>query len=485
MPSIADFYIERHKNDNGWYFMPRAQYFNPNNLEEWHKVLKYLSERQYIALSELQAYQPKLESEITSDQRVLRKWTQEEQLQLFHWMVTTGIIQPYAQNQSINDQLANVRNHLNLLKKFGFGFINDEKHLFISPVGERFLESDSSQWSSMLQKQLIRIQLWNPSLHPSVWAKYKVYHLFPYLFTLKTLSLLEPNYITADEFCRILAFAYSMDELEYISELILDYRTLPENDKRKVDSLSKLSFPQKASAAVHMQLFGLTPGLSYSESALHLSDKEYIDNFIKLYEPKLKYVEFADFHDWYQNIGEEEASLAIADILKYYVETGKEDKAKAVIDETAETSSPSEVKSFQEMLEKLLIEKAIEDVLETNLSLLGRNLRLVTNGRQFPTEVGRIDLLAKDSDGYVVVELKKDRVEDKVIGQILRYMGWVRSNLSPDREVRGIIAGRELTPNLKMAVRGLQAEKPLIMLKRFELNITANVLEVNPLNGAL
>jgi len=264
MPSITEFYKKRHKNDKGWYLLPRAQYFNPKNLEEWHKILEYLSEQQYVNISELKVYQPKLEHKVAGEQRVLRKWDQEEQLKLFHWMIANEIIQPYATDQSVNDQLANVRNQLNLLKKLGLGFINDEKHLFISPVGQSFLEGDSSQWSSILQKQLIRIQLWNPSLSPSVWSKYKVYHIFPYLFTLKMLMLLEPHIISAEEFCRILAFTYSMDELEYISELIMDYRTLPDTERKKVDALSRLSFPQKASAAVHMQLFGLTPGLSYN-----------------------------------------------------------------------------------------------------------------------------------------------------------------------------------------------------------------------------
>ena len=199
---------------------------------------------------------------------------------------------------------------------------------------------------------------------------------------------------------------------------------------------------------------------------------------------RLQYIEFENFNDWYQTISEEEVGIPIFDIVKYYVETGKEEKAKAIIEETAETNTISNVENFGELLSKLLLEKAFEDVLERNLNLLEPKLKLVPNGRQYPTEVGRIDLLAKDrDDAYVVIELKKDIVEDKVIGQTLRYMGWVRANLSPNKAVRGMIAGRELTPKLKMAVHGIQREPSLIGLKLFDMNIRADVLEVNPLDN--
>jgi len=481
MPSITQFYKQRHKNDNGWYLLPRAIYFNQRNLEKWHKILKYLSDNQFISRDELRTYQPKLDDDLSSKQAILRAWTQDEQMKLLDWMIREEIIQPYAQNQSPNDRLANVRNHLNLLEKLGFGFINSEKHLFISPVGDKFLRSDQSEWHSILQKQLIRIQLWNPSLLPAAWNKYKVYHLFPYLFTLMVLLQLEPSDISQNEFCRILAYAYSVDELDFIVELIMDYRTLPQYEKDRVDSVTRLSVPQKISAAVHMQAFGLTPGLEYRESALHITNRSYVENLVKFYEPRLKYVDFDNFNDWYQSISEEELGIPIYDLLKYYIETGKEEKAKAVLEETSETSSPSETRTLEQLLNDLLVERALEDVLENNLNLLELDLKLVANGRQYTTEVGRIDLLAKDhNDAYVVVELKKDIVEDKVIGQTLRYMGWVRANLSPNKEVRGIIAGRELTPKLKMAVLGLQTEYPLIQLKQFQVNVSANVLEVNP-----
>jgi len=38
-----------------------------------------------------------------------------------------------------------------------------------------------------------------------------------------------------------------------------------------------------------------------------------------------------------------------------------------------------------------------------------------------------LDILAKDPAGkFVVVELKRDKASDVAVGQILRYVGWVR-----------------------------------------------------------
>ena len=66
-------------------------------------------------------------------------------------------------------------------------------------------------------------------------------------------------------------------------------------------------------------------------------------------------------------------------------------------------------------------------------------------GIEFDTkEVGRIDLLCTDQQGnFVVIEIKKDRSGDKVVGQIQRYMGWVKKHLAGDKDVRGIIVLRK------------------------------------------
>ena len=63
-------------------------------------------------------------------------------------------------------------------------------------------------------------------------------------------------------------------------------------------------------------------------------------------------------------------------------------------------------------------------------------------GQQYQSDTGPIDILALSKDGktYLVVELKKGRASDQVVGQILRYMGFVKASLADEKqEVRGAI----------------------------------------------
>ena len=76
-------------------------------------------------------------------------------------------------------------------------------------------------------------------------------------------------------------------------------------------------------------------------------------------------------------------------------------------------------------------------------------------GQQFPTDTGRIDILAisKDKKELLVIELKKGRASDSVVGQIQRYMGYIKSEfLETDQKVRGIIIALEEDLKLKRAL---------------------------------
>lgn len=121
------------------------------------------------------------------------------------------------------------------------------------------------------------------------------------------------------------------------------------------------------------------------------------------------------------------------------------------------------------------LESHLRDFLAKNIQTIhleNRNLQLYTdeNGREgveYPTAVGPIDILAVDNDGgYVIFELKLGRGEDKALGQLLRYMGWVKSVLANGKAVRGVIVAKSIGDKLKYAV----SITPEIVVFEYELN---------------
>ncbi len=124
-------------------------------------------------------------------------------------------------------------------------------------------------------------------------------------------------------------------------------------------------------------------------------------------------------------------------------------------------------------------ESDLRDYLAKNLPLLEAGLRLYDEegitGVEYPAGGRYIDILAVDSQSrFVVIELKVSRGYDRVIGQLLRYMGWIRQNLAKGGpEVRGIIVAREITEDLRLAC----IESGRIEL--FEYQLSLSVQRVN------
>lgn len=77
--------------------------------------------------------------------------------------------------------------------------------------------------------------------------------------------------------------------------------------------------------------------------------------------------------------------------------------------------------------------------------------------RQYVTNVGRIDILAKEkaTGSLVVIELKKGEGHHDVIGQILKYMGWVKDN-KESKEVKGIIIAEKFDEGFRNALKMVQ-----------------------------
>jgi len=99
------------------------------------------------------------------------------------------------------------------------------------------------------------------------------------------------------------------------------------------------------------------------------------------------------------------------------------------------------------------LEKHLEDFLVQNWKYteLGKNYDIYEEegelvGQQYLSDTGPIDILAisKDKKEILVVELKKGRVSDAVVGQIQRYMGYVKEELAEETQnVRGAIIAFE------------------------------------------
>ncbi|MFT4109105.1 endonuclease NucS domain-containing protein [Propionicimonas sp.] len=63
-------------------------------------------------------------------------------------------------------------------------------------------------------------------------------------------------------------------------------------------------------------------------------------------------------------------------------------------------------------------------------------------GRQYLSDTGPLDILAvsKDRTELLVVELKRGKASDSVVGQIQRYMGYIKDQVAePTQAVRGVI----------------------------------------------
>lgn len=90
------------------------------------------------------------------------------------------------------------------------------------------------------------------------------------------------------------------------------------------------------------------------------------------------------------------------------------------------------------------------DIYQENGELVGNHLR---------TDTGELDILAisKDRKTLLVVELKMGRASDQVVGQTLRYMGFVQDELAEDDQtVRGAIIALEDDQRIRRALRMAQ-----------------------------
>ncbi|RMD59354.1 DUF91 domain-containing protein, partial [Candidatus Parcubacteria bacterium] len=143
-------------------------------------------------------------------------------------------------------------------------------------------------------------------------------------------------------------------------------------------------------------------------------------------------------------------------------------------EETALTVEASE--------QRFRLERHLHDFLVTNWEQteLGREWTIYSEpgdemaGYEYPTGVGRIDILArhKERPAWLVVELKRDRAADQTLGQVLRYIGWIKRHLTaPDEEVYGLIIAADVEKNLLYGLEGVNDRRISLMRYRVEFHL--------------
>ena len=171
--------------------------------------------------------------------------------------------------------------------------------------------------------------------------------------------------------------------------------------------------------------------------------------------------------EWYKKrISRTELSIELQRSTGSIGTVSKITKYADEIENLIKGNRPSKIYSDDETIENpstFAMEKHLEDFLIKNWSntplgkthdIFKENGNLI--GQQYQTDTGYIDILAisKDKKELLVVELKKGRASDAVVGQILTYMGYISSDLAePDQIVRGCIIALEDDLRIKNALK--------------------------------
>lgn len=153
---------------------------------------------------------------------------------------------------------------------------------------------------------------------------------------------------------------------------------------------------------------------------------------------------------------------------------------KPTIEEEQETEELSTGFALEPHLRRFLVDNWENtplgkdyEILTEDGEIIGEHYQIKEDGKR----IGEIDILAKDkkTDEWVVIELKKAQSSDAVVGQTLRYMGWVEENKArKDGGVKGIIIVREIDAKLEYA---LSALKNKVKISCFVYNIQFSLVE--------
>lgn len=373
------------------------------------------------------------------------------------------------------------RNAKSWLGKYGFYGESDgeSKIAFITDAGIEFAKrsNDIDATAALFTYQLKKYQHWNPTL-PS---KYEGYRIRPYYCLLQVIDSLPGRYFTKDEY--VIFFSkiksHDTDEIKKYVDLIIEFRMLSEADRvdyiAGFNLLDKKKFPKnrrtkyetiKDSAGKELSCYTkgniVARGSGQFANAFVVADETRLTESLSTFGNSIQFIDFDTKADWIKYLGEL-SDITIEEIIEMYLRDGK-----SVDDIRNKFSIRGIANEIDKIINDKLYERDIEDYYFKNIQMLDPALRIIPNGRQYPTHIGPIDLLCKDvnTGEYVVIELKRGHTNDEVVGQILRYIGWVYVNMEKSgKSVRGYIVAGDFSENIDYSLMGMQSNHSYELIK--------------------
>jgi len=98
-------------------------------------------------------------------------------------------------------------------------------------------------------------------------------------------------------------------------------------------------------------------------------------------------------------------------------------------------------------LQKDGVEAHLQELLAANCDAIGPGLRLVR--REYPTDIGPVDLLCRDAEGNAVAIEVKRRGEIDGVEQLTRYLSFLERDPML-RPVRGVFVAQQIKPQAKV-----------------------------------
>lgn len=121
-------------------------------------------------------------------------------------------------------------------------------------------------------------------------------------------------------------------------------------------------------------------------------------------------------------------------------------------------------------------ESELRDYTELNFNNMNFNLnKLTVIEKEYSLPIGTIDLLLKDDyNNFYIVEFKRNRSSDKIVGQLQRYMGYMRKEITSNN-VYGLIVMKEINNKIKYSA---SENKNIKMYEYDIIDLTFKVNEV-------